>query len=71
MLYPAFLVHDKGSAPGKLSVLIQNPVCLRDISLHVAKKREFNSDLLRERGVGRRGINADAEYSRIFEIDLA
>jgi hypothetical protein len=71
MLYLALLVHDKSRAARKLSFLIQNSVSLRNFARHVAKKREFDSDLLGERGVGRGSINADAKYCGVFEVDLA
>ena len=71
MLDLALLVHNKGGATSKLSFFIQDSVSLRDFALHVAKKREFDSDFLGKRCVGGRSINADAKYSDVFEVDLA
>jgi len=71
MLNLALLVHDKGGATSKLSFLIQDTVRLRDFTFHVTKKGKFDSDFLGECRVGRRGINADPEHSRVFEVDFA
>jgi hypothetical protein len=71
MLYLALFVHDEGGATRKLSFLVQDSVSLCDFALHVAKEREFDSDLFCERGVGRGSINTDAKYGGVFEVDLA
>jgi hypothetical protein len=71
MLNLALLVHDEGGATRELSFLIQYSVRLCDFPLHIAKKGEFDADLLGKRGVGRWGINADAKYGGVFEVDLA
>ena len=71
MLDFALFVHDKGRAASKLSLVIQDPVSLRDFALHVAKKREFDSDFLGKRCVGWGSINANAKYRGVFEVDLA
>ena len=70
MFYLALLIHDKGGATRKLSFRVQDSVRLRDFARHVAKKREFDTDLFGERGVGRGSINADAKHSGVFEVDL-
>jgi hypothetical protein len=71
MLNLAVLVHDKGGAAGKLSVFVQDTVCLGDFALHVAQEREFHADFLGKRVVGRGSINADAKYRGVIEVDLA
>jgi hypothetical protein len=65
------LVHDKSRATRKLSFLIQNSVSLRNFARHVAKQREFDSDLFAECGVRRGSVNADAKYGGVLEVDLA
>jgi len=67
----ALLVHDEGGAAGKLSLFIQDAIRLRDVALHVAQEREFDSYFLGKRGVGRRSINTDAEDGGVVEVDLA
>ena len=67
----ALLVHYKRGATRKLRFFIQDSVRLRDFALHVAKKWELDPDFFRKRGIGGRGINADAKHSGVIEVDLA
>jgi hypothetical protein len=67
----ALLVHNKGGATSKLGLLIEDPVCFRNLTGHVTEKRKFHSDFFGERGVGRRSINADAEHRGVLGVDLA
>ena len=67
----ALLVDDKRGAVGKLKLVVQDAVVFRDLPRHVAQKREFDSDFLGERFVGRRSVNTDAQDLGVFQIDLA
>ena len=71
VLYLALLVHHEGRAARELCFLVEDSVGFRDFAFHVAEKRELDSDLLRERRIGGRSIDADAEYGRVVEVYFA
>jgi hypothetical protein len=67
----ALLVHDEGGAIGKLKLVIQDAVFLRDLPRHVAQKRKCDPDLFGECGVGGKSVDADAKNSGLLKVDLA
>ena len=71
LLNTALLIDDEGRAIGKLGFVIEDAVLLEDFTLHVTQQREFHADLIGEFGVGRNGVDADAQHRRIIEVDLA
>jgi hypothetical protein len=71
VLNPTLLIHHKRCAVGKLSFIIQNTVRFGDLALHVAQEREFHAKLFGEFGIGRNGIDADAQNCGVVKIDFA
>ena len=71
MLYLPLFIDHKGRPAGKLRVLIEDSVSLRDFPFHVAQQGEFDSDLLCKGGVGRRSIDADAKDGGVIQVDLS
>jgi hypothetical protein len=67
----ALLVDDEGGAIGKLKLVIQDAVLLRDLARHVAEERKFDANFFGEGGVGGRSVNADAKDGGVFRVDLA
>jgi hypothetical protein len=71
VLYLALLVHHEGGSAGKLSLIVEDPVILRHLPLHIAQQRKFHADLFRECRVGGRSVDADSKYRGVVEVDLA
>jgi hypothetical protein len=67
----ALLIDDKCGAVGKLKLVVEDAVLLRDLACHVAEKREFDANFFGECGVGGRSVNADAQNSGVLRVDLA
>jgi hypothetical protein len=67
----SLFIHDEGCAPRPLvvvsdhGVLLQNTVGSEDLAVHVAEEWERDADLLRERSVGWRTVDADSENFRV------
>src|ERR1700693_1539409 len=71
MLNGPFLVDNEGGAIGELALLVQDPVILGDLAVHVAEQGEGDADLCREFTVGGGAVDADAENLRVIRIDLS
>ena len=67
----AFFIHNKRGAIGELHFLVEDAVILGDLAGHIGKKLVGNAQFFGEFLVRRRGVNADAKYSRIIQINLA
>ena len=66
----SFSIHHKRRPVCEKVLIVQNPVRLGHIALHVTQQREAHGNLFCESIVGRRCVNADSEYCRVVQIQF-